>query len=441
MTERLTLPLTIYRSLLDHALREAPWECCGLLGGLGGEVRSYHPLTNRALTPRTRYFASPEDLLPAMRTMREAGETLLAIYHSHPEGVPFPSETDRELAFYPQTVYLIVGPLHSDPGLLSSSPPEIRGFLLGGPDIKEVEIQLEGRHEDRRQILVDLLPLFGSAHHSESDLSREEAAAASNEAPPIPSAPERPLEAVLPQAVPVEDRPEELSGESPSEAQDEPVLGDGPLVERVEESSLVAQEVVEPSDDLTEEAIEESSRVVSEEAVAVEDRPVELSDEPPSEAQDEPVAGEGPLVERVEESSQVVQEVVEPSDDPTEESPQVVPEEPVPVEALTMEAVDNPPREVFVEIRPSEDPVVKPSDEAPPEQVVEEIASVVEPVAAAPGRSEEEGAGRLTAEPESLAAEPAAEIRTDGWASRLTRKIRSVIVRVARWAFSGRDRQ
>ena len=115
MTQRLTVPLPIYQALMAHALREVPWECCGLLGGVGEAVQSCHPLTNRALTPQTRYFASPEDLFPAMRSLREAGETLLAIYHSHPVGDPFPSETDLELAFYPQVVYLIVGPLHPEP--------------------------------------------------------------------------------------------------------------------------------------------------------------------------------------------------------------------------------------------------------------------------------------------------------------------------------------
>ncbi|MFZ4629590.1 MAG: Mov34/MPN/PAD-1 family protein, partial [Blastocatellia bacterium] len=183
MTQRLTVPLPIYQALMAHALREVPWECCGLLGGVGEAVQSCHPLTNRALTPQTRYFASPEDLFPAMRSLREAGETLLAIYHSHPVGDPFPSETDLELAFYPQVVYLIVGPLHPEPGF-SASPPEVRGFLLGGLEVLEVEIELEGRAEERRRILVDLLPQMGSAHASELDLSLGEGGASSDLEPP-----------------------------------------------------------------------------------------------------------------------------------------------------------------------------------------------------------------------------------------------------------------
>ena len=42
--------------------------------------------------------------------MRERGEELLAIYHSHPRSAePRPSETDVRLAYYPQATYFIIG--------------------------------------------------------------------------------------------------------------------------------------------------------------------------------------------------------------------------------------------------------------------------------------------------------------------------------------------
>jgi proteasome lid subunit RPN8/RPN11 len=56
------------------------------------------------------YEAAPEDLFAAQRQMRERGEQLLGIYHSHPRSAePTPSQTDVRLAFYPQAVYFIVG--------------------------------------------------------------------------------------------------------------------------------------------------------------------------------------------------------------------------------------------------------------------------------------------------------------------------------------------
>jgi proteasome lid subunit RPN8/RPN11 len=96
--------------LRAHAREVAPEECCGLLGGAGGAVRSVYRLTNAARQPLTSYEASPAELFAAQRAMRERGEELLGIYHSHPrQAAPAPSATDVRLAFYPSAVYFIVG--------------------------------------------------------------------------------------------------------------------------------------------------------------------------------------------------------------------------------------------------------------------------------------------------------------------------------------------
>ena len=69
------------------------------------------------------YEAAPEDLFAAQRMMRERGEELLAIYHSHPRSSdPQPSATDVRLAYYPSAVYLIVG--------LGDSDARVRAFRL-----------------------------------------------------------------------------------------------------------------------------------------------------------------------------------------------------------------------------------------------------------------------------------------------------------------------
>ena len=412
MTQRLTVPLTIYRALMAHALREAPWECCGLLGGVGEEVRSCHPLTNRALTPQTRYFASPEDLFPAMRLLREAGETLLAIYHSHPDGVPFPSETDLELAFYPQTVYLIMGPLQAGSESLST-PPGVRGFLLGRRDILEVEIVLGGQIEDRRQILVDLLPQFGSAHPSKPDLEGVPGSETACSVPPVVPLDEGSEEAQTVIAT-VDDLPEEVA----------------------DQAAPVVPEEVEPFDDLPEEAAVEPAPVVQEEVAPVDDLPEEAAVEPAPVVQEEVAPIEDLPEEAAVEPAPVVPEEVEPVDDLPEEAAiepaPVAQEELMPVDDLpegTSEEASQVAQEAVDSI---EDLPDEPSDGAPRELVVEEIPPVAEPVPEAPSRlADEEGEGGAGA-PEEVG---------EGWASRITRKIRSAIVRAARWAFSGRDRQ
>ncbi|HEV2706849.1 MAG TPA: M67 family metallopeptidase [Pyrinomonadaceae bacterium] len=95
-----------------HAREASPLECCGLLGGRssGGRATTVYRLRNVAREPLTAYEAAPEELFAAQRRMRERGEDLLAIYHSHPRAsAPTPSERDVQLAFYPSAVYFIIG--------------------------------------------------------------------------------------------------------------------------------------------------------------------------------------------------------------------------------------------------------------------------------------------------------------------------------------------
>jgi len=94
--------------MIEHSQREAPLECCGVLGGRNGVICTIYPLRNVAGSPETRYEAAPEDLFQASKTIREKGEEMIGVYHSHPRSEAFPSPTDVQLAFYPDAVYFIV---------------------------------------------------------------------------------------------------------------------------------------------------------------------------------------------------------------------------------------------------------------------------------------------------------------------------------------------
>jgi proteasome lid subunit RPN8/RPN11 len=98
-------------ALIAHAREVAPAECCGLIGGRSEQHAStIYRLRNVTANPELGYEAAPEDLFAAQRQMRERGEELLAIYHSHPRSAdPQPSETDVRLAYYPSAIYLIIG--------------------------------------------------------------------------------------------------------------------------------------------------------------------------------------------------------------------------------------------------------------------------------------------------------------------------------------------
>src|SRR5215510_6439161 len=95
-------------AMIAHAREVAPAECCGLIGGNAEQsAQSLYRLRNVTANPQLGYEAAPEDLFNAQRQMRERGEELLAIYHSHPRSPdPLPSDTDVRIAYYPSAKYL-----------------------------------------------------------------------------------------------------------------------------------------------------------------------------------------------------------------------------------------------------------------------------------------------------------------------------------------------
>jgi proteasome lid subunit RPN8/RPN11 len=113
-----------WHQIIEHARDAAPDECCGLIGGTtDGIVETIYRTRNLAANPLVTYEAAPEDLFAAQRQMRERGEELIGIYHSHPRArIPEPSATDVRLAYYPSAVYLIVG--------LGNDEPCVRAFRI-----------------------------------------------------------------------------------------------------------------------------------------------------------------------------------------------------------------------------------------------------------------------------------------------------------------------
>lgn len=136
----ITLQLSQCDHIFAYAKEAAPNECCGLIGGKeDGEARSIYSLRNIAREKIISYEAAPEDLFAAQRQMRERGEKLLGIYHSHPRSAePEPSATDVRLAFYPRAIYFIIG--------LAGSQPMMRAFRISERDERweQVEYGIRG---------------------------------------------------------------------------------------------------------------------------------------------------------------------------------------------------------------------------------------------------------------------------------------------------------
>jgi proteasome lid subunit RPN8/RPN11 len=122
----------VYDGMLEHAREEAPNECCGIVGGKDGEATTLYRATNAEHSP-LRYTLDPNDLFRiTFREIPENGEEMLAIYHSHTASPAYPSQTDINLATYPDSIYLILS--------LAGGEEPLRGFRIDDGDISEVEL-------------------------------------------------------------------------------------------------------------------------------------------------------------------------------------------------------------------------------------------------------------------------------------------------------------
>ncbi len=89
-----------------HVARCAPEEGCGLIAGVDGVSVAVLPVTNALHSP-VRFRMDPQEQWRAFLQLETQGWEMLGIFHSHPQGPPYPSPTDLAEAAYPEALYLI----------------------------------------------------------------------------------------------------------------------------------------------------------------------------------------------------------------------------------------------------------------------------------------------------------------------------------------------
>jgi proteasome lid subunit RPN8/RPN11 len=117
------VPRAVRRAIVDHASRERPLECCGLVIGSSTRAAFVVAMANVARS-RVRYRIDDKAHIELRRVLRAVRPSLsiVGVYHSHPAGDAYPSSTDVAEALYSDWFHLIVG--------FKGGRPSLRAFRI-----------------------------------------------------------------------------------------------------------------------------------------------------------------------------------------------------------------------------------------------------------------------------------------------------------------------
>jgi len=121
--------------IVEHAVRDAPNECCGVIAARAGVATTVHATENLAASP-FRFEIDGLSLMALIDGFENAGDDLAAIYHSHTRSEPFPSQTDLNFAaLWPGVEWVIVG-------VSKDAEPVVRNYAIAGGVIAEAALEV-----------------------------------------------------------------------------------------------------------------------------------------------------------------------------------------------------------------------------------------------------------------------------------------------------------
>jgi proteasome lid subunit RPN8/RPN11 len=124
----------LFKEMVEHGLREFPNEACGLVAGRDGAPVRFFAMRNLDASPAS-YRLDPKEQLQAFDEMDDAGLDLLGIFHTHTHSEAYPSETDKRLAFYPDSLYMVMS-------LSDRERPLLRAFRILEGEVSEEDVTI-----------------------------------------------------------------------------------------------------------------------------------------------------------------------------------------------------------------------------------------------------------------------------------------------------------
>jgi proteasome lid subunit RPN8/RPN11 len=118
--------------LVAHAREEAPNECCGYMPLEDGAAARVVRAQNKRSSPYG--YELDDRSLFAVNELEDDGYGV-AVYHSHPRSSAEPSQTDVNLANYPNWLYVIVS---------LDGEPQVRAWRIAAGRVEEEEVGVDG---------------------------------------------------------------------------------------------------------------------------------------------------------------------------------------------------------------------------------------------------------------------------------------------------------
>lgn len=121
----------LLQQVVDHARREAPYECCGYVVMDGGTAVRVVEAENISRSP-FRFDMDSKTVLAMGEAMDDGG---VVIYHSHTRSEPVPSQTDMNFAAnWPGVEWLIIG--------LKGGELDVRNWRIGDGQAEQTEVEV-----------------------------------------------------------------------------------------------------------------------------------------------------------------------------------------------------------------------------------------------------------------------------------------------------------
>ena len=126
----------LLEQLIEHSKKCYPQEGCGLIAGSGSPPAGLQFIPVANVKPSSsEYEMDPVELIRVLRDVRNTGQQLVAIFHSHPFSPAQPSKRDIERAYYPEAAHLIVS-------LAEPERPQAAAFRIVEGEVLEIEVHV-----------------------------------------------------------------------------------------------------------------------------------------------------------------------------------------------------------------------------------------------------------------------------------------------------------